>query len=523
MHDFAENRASTLTADIKQFFALSDIKTLTLSSNTGKATYKFNGEPVLADNVELQYFANKNVSVEADKLSGYEFKYWVSKPTITIIPKNAEWSYWDKQGEPATDWAAFDYTSTAWKNGAAPLGYGNHGSSTTVVGKTDLIETMIGFGGNRNDKYPTSYYRKIIQIEDLDKKSAFVINAAVDDGAIIYVNGTEVYREAMYSGVVTYKHLSQGYSDSPFSFTVPKSLLREGKNVIAAEVHQSMGGDGSKTIDDIKNTGSDSYFHLELIYSDDDETKATVLSTNVEYEFILENNQGISAIYETGTPPKDIYINEVSGNEKWIEIYNAENEAVDLSGYILRKKDEVAIVTDWTVPAGTTIAAGGYLVWTQTTDFPYGISADKDVTFILIDDRKAELDVFEITSNLYSFGEQRTVGRKSDGCIYLKVFEAGGTKGATNGSGECALGIVTLPSPSQSLKVYPNPVNDILTIEAESPIKKVTISDLSGRSVISTDALRDVKVTVATAKLSKGVYLLTVETEQGKTAKKIVK
>jgi hypothetical protein len=82
---------------------------------------------------------------------------------------------------------------------------------------------------------------------------------------------------------------------------------------------------------------------------------------------------------------------------------------------------------------------------------------------------------------------------------------------------------VTLPSPSQSLKVYPNPVNDILTIEAESPIRKVTISDLSGRTVISTDALHNAKVTVATAKLSKGVYLLTVETEQGKTAKKIVK
>jgi len=74
------------------------------------------------------------------------------------------------------------------------------------------------------------------------------------------------------------------------------------------------------------------------------------------------------------------------------------------------------------------------------------------------------------------------------------------------------------------LKIYPNPVKDVLTIEAEAPIKSITVSNLSGLMVVRKDTLRRVSTeTISTSKLSEGIYLLTVETEKGKMVKKIIK
>ncbi|MDR0686470.1 MAG: T9SS type A sorting domain-containing protein [Dysgonamonadaceae bacterium] len=71
-------------------------------------------------------------------------------------------------------------------------------------------------------------------------------------------------------------------------------------------------------------------------------------------------------------------------------------------------------------------------------------------------------------------------------------------------------------------KVYPNPVRDILFVESEVAIEKIEITDLSGRTVIvkrpvGTSAKIDV------SELANGVYFVAIETEKGKTAKKIIK
>ncbi len=48
--------------------------------------------------------------------------------------------------------------------------------------------------------------------------------------------------------------------------------------------------------------------------------------------------------------------------EDWFELYNAGNEIVDLSGYFLT--DTLTNKTKWSIPSGTTLAAGGHLlVW----------------------------------------------------------------------------------------------------------------------------------------------------------------
>jgi len=60
-----------------------------------------------------------------------------------------------------------------------------------------------------------------------------------DDGVVVYVNGTEVYRNNVGTGVVTYTTLAPNFLEYTdfLTFVVPKALLN-GDNYIAVEIHQ---------------------------------------------------------------------------------------------------------------------------------------------------------------------------------------------------------------------------------------------------------------------------------------------
>ena len=58
---------------------------------------------------------------------------------------------------------------------------------------------------------------------------------------MIYINGTEVARSSMPTGTITYTTPATGTSSETtfFAHTAPASVLVEGTNVIAVEIHQS--------------------------------------------------------------------------------------------------------------------------------------------------------------------------------------------------------------------------------------------------------------------------------------------
>lgn len=71
-------------------------------------------------------------------------------------------------------------------------------------------------------------------------------------------------------------------------------------------------------------------------------------------------------------------------------------------------------------------------------------------------------------------------------------------------------------------RVYPNPVVDVLNIEAASKVSNVQVYDLSGK-IVSSHALNDVKNQVNLSKLTPGVYIVNIQTEKGIQSVKIVK
>lgn len=90
---------------------------------------------------------------------------------------------------------------------------------------------------------------------------------------------------------------------------------------------------------------------------------------------------------------------------------------------------------------------------------------------------------------------------------------------------EALLGIEEVSSPSANvIKLYPNPVNDVLLINASNiSISNVEVVDINGRLVksLSVGNSSDAKINVSD--LSAGVYMINIYSENSKTTKKFVK
>lgn len=75
---------------------------------------------------------------------------------------------------------------------------------------------------------------------------------------------------------------------------------------------------------------------------------------------------------------------------------------------------------------------------------------------------------------------------------------------------------------TSSVKMYPNPVNNILNIEANSAIQKVTVYNLLGQEVMTASPKTNA-TTLQTSSLQKGVYMVTTEIDGKISTSKVVK
>jgi hypothetical protein len=82
------------------------------------------------------------------------------------------------------------------------------------------------------------------------------MNVERDDGAVIYLNGAELARFNMPTGAISSTNFAaaNAFDDGTvFSMNFPSSVLRQGTNVFAVEIHQESGA------------SSDIWFQMQLI------------------------------------------------------------------------------------------------------------------------------------------------------------------------------------------------------------------------------------------------------------------
>lgn len=116
---------------------------------------------------------------------------------------------------------------------------------------------MISYGSDPNDKFPACYFRKSIVLSNVAELTELNLSLLRDDGAVVYLNGTEVFRDNLPTGAVAYRTwaLAAIGKDQELLFlggSMAPALLQEGTNVVAVEIHQ------------VDPTSSDLSFDLEL-------------------------------------------------------------------------------------------------------------------------------------------------------------------------------------------------------------------------------------------------------------------
>ncbi len=152
--------------------------------------------------------------------------------TNTLIAQGANWRYLDNGSDQGTAWRTTAFADSNWADGPAQLGYGD-GDEATVV----------GYGPDANNRYLTTYFRRAWMVSDPSAFSRLLLSVIRDDGAVVYLNGTEIFRSAnMPSGSILFNTLSGSANDNTLdtaSLASAGSLLVTGTNVIAVEIHQS--------------------------------------------------------------------------------------------------------------------------------------------------------------------------------------------------------------------------------------------------------------------------------------------
>lgn len=151
---------------------------------------------------------------------------------MLIIQPHSVWRYLEGGSDPGSAWRQPGFDDSDWKVGPGPLGYGDPD-----------ITTVIGFGPDRNNKYITSYFRHTFTSSPDDYR-ALDLELRSDDGAVVYLNGVEIYRFNLPAGPINpatlaLRSLGQEEESRYHHLSLNPTSLAAGMNVIAVEVHQA--------------------------------------------------------------------------------------------------------------------------------------------------------------------------------------------------------------------------------------------------------------------------------------------
>ena len=169
-----------------------------------------------------------------------------SSPRLVTVPQalirpGSVWKYYARTFYPGPGWYLPDFQDQDWKMGPAPLGYGNGDEATVVRTASD-------------SKYVTTYFRRRFFVVDPARVRTLIGRLLRDDGAVVYLNGTEVFRNNLPDTRIFPNTLAEqpieGEAEHQFiPFAVDPNRLVPGWNVVAVEIHQATAADPDMKFD----------------------------------------------------------------------------------------------------------------------------------------------------------------------------------------------------------------------------------------------------------------------------------
>lgn len=192
----------------------------------------------------------------------------------TILSRNSSNWYYNNQGYAlGTGWADVDYDADSWSIGQSPIGYANSSSDTYTLLNTNLTKPTTSL--------PSIYFRKTFEIgSDVDLSTLAISgNHLIDDGAIVYLNGTKVLTYNCTADCENYDTYQSSYGDAVgdadwVSFELngtADNYLNNGTNVIGVLLKNNA------------STSSDALLDIDLYLS-----ASKDLSTTDSLEYITD-------------------------------------------------------------------------------------------------------------------------------------------------------------------------------------------------------------------------------------------
>ena len=262
-------------------------------------------------------------------------------PTQVLVRFTNLWRYNQTTDLTGVNWTPAAYNDSSWPQGLGLLYVENAAlpepkNTVLTIGRTTYyFRTRFTFTGT-----PGQYQLRLRQV--------------VDDGLVIYLNGSELHRMGVPGGqnYGTFADRTVGDAGYEGPFILSAANLLPGTNVLAVEVHQVNAGStdvvlGLELIAEPIGAGSGS-----LLYSP--AAPNSVAAARPEFPTVWLNEL---QTYNTDGPA-----DRFGDRDPWVELYNAGTNTIDLSAYYLT--DSYTNLTRWPFPAGTTLAPGAFrIVW----------------------------------------------------------------------------------------------------------------------------------------------------------------
>jgi len=160
-----------------------------------------------------------------------------------IFNQGSSWRYWDKSSNPGSMWNALAFDDSSWPVGIGHFGFGEGDEQTTL--NAELI---------------SYYFRKKVEVTNIEQLTAVYLNMVHDDAAIVYVNGQEVLRsELMPLGVISHttsarQSINDDTQNQFYTYKIDSNYFVTGENTIAITVRNRRISDGDISFDCFINT-----------------------------------------------------------------------------------------------------------------------------------------------------------------------------------------------------------------------------------------------------------------------------
>ncbi len=149
----------------------------------------------------------------------------------TLIPFGAVWLYDDRDAPLSPGWKDLRFRAEGWSSGPAPLGYG------------DPVATETNFGSDADHKRISTLFRKRFTVLDPASIRRLTLRFRVDDGCVVYLNGSPAARFGMPDGPpeahTEANRVANAQAEAQVNeLDLPANLLQQGDNIFAVRVHQ---------------------------------------------------------------------------------------------------------------------------------------------------------------------------------------------------------------------------------------------------------------------------------------------